>query len=212
MKRLLVLSLALLLLLCSCSRGHKFQRTEAGNGYIDQKTDLTYTMLDISFEAAVQGEAVGTFTDKKRDITVTFHEIPSLEPTLFLADEDRNVYYAGEGVLDPAAWRIEAALVCEGDGTAIVERSRFTAEANAPTVEKIRDLWFEGEEANFLSLKAADKMYSIKLVSKDHPNLYYCFSFLAFDEGESYFYHAVSHRSVVVPADLVKQLRASEVA
>lgn len=212
MKRLLVLSLALLLLLCSCSEGHKFRRTEDGSGYIDLKTDLTYTMLDISFEPAAEGETVGTYTDKKRDITVTFHEIPSLEPTLFLTDEDRNVYYAGETALDPAAWRVEAVLVCEGDGTAIVERSRFTAAADALTVEKIRDLWFRGEEANFLSLTAADKMYSIKLVSKDYPNLYYCFSFLCFDEGESYFYHAVSHRSVVVPAELAELLRASEVA
>lgn len=212
MKRLWALSLALVLLLCSCSREHKFRRTEDGSGYIDQKTDLTYTMLDISFEPAAAGETVGTYTDKKRDITVTFYEIPSLASTLFLADEDRNVYYGGGSALDPAAWHMEAVLVCEGDGTAIVERERFTEETDALTVARIRELWFEGEEANYLSLTAADKVYSIKLVSRDYPNLYYCFSFFCFDEGESYFYHAVSHRSVVVPAELVKLLRASEVA
>ncbi len=211
MKRLSALLLILTFLLCSCSDGHKFQRCEDGSGYIDTKTNVTYTLLDIAFEPGLTEETVGKYTDKKRDITVIFHAIPGLDPAYFLADEDRNVYYAGETPLDAATWQPpEAVLVCEGDAIS-VERIRFSSEiaTEKETVTGIRDLWFDGEEANFLSIKEADKIYSIKLCTKEYPNLYYCFDFLYFEQGESYFYSATGHRSVVVPDDLVALLHVS---
>lgn len=207
MKRLFVVCLALVLLLCSCSGGHKFKRTQDGSGYIDTKTDLTYTMLDVAFQPAASGEIVGEYHDRERDITVVFREIPELDPTRFLADEDLNVYFAGETLPNAAEWRIKEILVCEGDGIG-VERARFVSGEDEQAVSRIRSLWFEGEEANFLSLKEADKRYSIKIASVDYPNLYYSFNFLYFEQGECYFHNAVIGRSVVVPTDLVELLRA----
>ena len=208
MKRFLILLLALALLLCSCSDEHKFRRNEDGSGYTDTKTGVTYTLLDLSFEPGITGATVGTYTDKDREITVVFHVIRDLDAAQFLADEDRNVYFAGSALPDASKWAPEAVLVCEGDAVS-VERIRFSADKEGETVTRIRDLWFEGEEANFISLKEADRMYSIKLCTKEYPNLYYSFDFLYFAEGESYFYHAISHRSVVVPEELVKLLHVS---
>lgn len=209
MKRFLLLLAALLLLFTGCSEGHRLERTEDGNGYVDTKTKVVYLQLDIAFEPAVTGELVGTYTDRARDITVTLHEIPKLDTATFLADEDKNVYCVAEAMPNAADWQIETILVCDGDGVS-VERRRFTAALQPDTVEQIRALWFEGEEANFLSLTEADKLYSIKISSAAYPNLYYCFDFLYFAEGTSYFYNAVSHRSVEVPADLVQLIHTGK--
>ena len=203
MKKLLLLILALLLLLPGCSGGHRLERTAQGDGYLDTKTKAVYLQLDIAFEPAMTGEVVGTYTDKKRDITVTLHEIPQLDPAKLLADEDRNVYCIADATPNAAEWQIETILVCDGDGIS-VERRRFTADQQSNTVKQIRDLWFEGQEADFLSLVEADKVYSIKLCSVAYPNLYYCFDFLYFEQGACYFYNAMSRRSVEVPAELVE--------
>ena len=208
MKRFLLLLAAVLLLLTGCSKGHRLERTANGDGYLDTKSDIAYLQLDIAFEPAAKGELVGTYTDKEWDITVTLHEIPELDPTKFLADEDLNVYCVADATPNAADWQIEKILVCDGDGVS-VERRRFTAELQADTVAQIRNLWFEGEEAGFLSLVEADKVYSIKLCSAAYPNLYYCFEFLYFANETSYFYNAVSHRSVEVPAELVQLMHVS---
>ena len=207
MKRVLLLSLALMLLLCSCSGGHKFRRLEDGRGYTDAKTNLTYIMLDAAFEPASAGETVGKYRDSKRDITVIFHEIPKLDPTQFLTDEDRNVYFAGESVPNAADWSIAAILVCEANVG--VERARFSPDTHSATVDRIRTLWFEGENADFLSIEQADRIYSIKLASADYPNLYYSFDFLYYAGESCYFYNAVGRRAVAVPADLADLIYTS---
>ena len=210
MKKLFVLLLVLTLLLCGCSGANQFKPTEDGTGYVDTKTDRTYVMLDIAFESGAIGAAVGEYSERGKDDALVFYEITGLDSALYLADEDRNVYYAGETLPDASAWRVNEILLCEGsDGD--VARLTFKEENDGAAISRIRNLWFEGEEVPFLSLTAATKMYSVKLTSPDYPNLYYCFSFLYYEGGTSYFYNSISHRAVIVPDDLVELLCSAEV-
>lgn len=206
MKKLLLLLLSLVLLLCSCSGVRTFERDEDGYGYTDTKSDLYYAELDAAFEPAKTGEAWGEYRNKETDVTRSFYEIPELEPTLFLTDKYLNVYYAGDEEIDAATWTLSAILVCDEDVVSIVD-FRFTAEEQGQTVSEIQRLWFEGAGDAMLPFGSAAYKRRIKLTCKQYPNLLYCFSFLAYDSGEAYFYDASSRRTVAVPDTLAALLR-----
>lgn len=206
MKKISLLLLSLVLLLSSCSDVRTFERDADGYGYTDKKSDLYYVELDAAFEPAQTGEAFGAYENKKTGATRTFSVIPDLDPALFLTDEYLNVYYAGEAPLNAAEWELSVILVCEEDVIS-VEDFRFTAQKDAATVAEIRSLWFEG--AGDAALPFSDAVYKrrIKMSCDAYPNLLYCFSFLAYDSGESYFYDASSRRTVAVPDTLAALLR-----
>lgn len=209
MKKLLLLLLPIVLLLSSCSDVRKFERDADGYGYTDTKSKLYYAELDAAFEPVSAGEIWGEYENEKTGKTRTFRTIPDLEPTLFLADEYLNVYYAGDTPLDAAKWEISLILICEEDAIS-VEDFRFTAKENAETVSTIRSLWFEG--AGDATLPFGDAAYKrrVKLSCDAYPNLLYSFSFLAYDSGDSYFYDASSRRTVAVPQALASLLRPTE--
>lgn len=206
MKKFLLLLLSLVLLLCSCSGLRSFERDAEGYGYTDKRSDLYYVELDAAFEPAKTGEAFGEYENEKTGAKRTFSEIPDLDPALFLTDEYLNVYYAGETPVDASKWELSAILVCDEDVIS-VEMFRFTAEKDAATVAEIRSLWFEGTGDAMLPFSDASYKRRIKMSCDAYPNLFYCFSFLAYDSGEAYFYDATSRRTVAVPDALVALLR-----
>ncbi|MBQ8357394.1 MAG: hypothetical protein IJX39_06245 [Clostridia bacterium] len=206
MKRFLLLGLTLLLLLTSCSSVRRLERDAEGYGYTDQKSGIYYAEMDACFEPARAGDVWGEYKNDKGDVTRTFRSIPDLDPALFLTDEYLNVYYAGDVAIDASAWQIAAVLVCEEDVVS-VENFRFSAGSDDATVAAIRALWFESAGDAALPLGKADYARRIKLTTTAYPNLFYCFSFLAYDSGEAYFYDANSRRTVVVPEELAAQMR-----
>ena len=193
MKRFLLLGLTLLLLLTSCSSVRRLERDAEGYGYTDQKSGIYYAEMDACFEPARAGDVWGEYKNDKGDVTRTFRSIPDLDPALFLTDEYLNVYYAGDVAID-------ASVVS-------VENFRFSAGSDDATVAAIRALWFESAGDAALPLGKADYARRIKLTTTAYPNLFYCFSFLAYDSGEAYFYDANSRRTVVVPEELAAQMR-----
>lgn len=205
MKKISLLLLALVLLLSSCSGVRAFERDAEGYGYTDKKSDLYYVELDATFEPLKAGEPFAEYKNKETGVTRTFHEIPDLEPTLFLTDEYWNVYYAGKEPVDASKWELSAILVCDEDVIS-VEAFRFTAEKDAATVATIRSLWFEGAGDAVLPFSAATCKRRIKLSCEAYPNLLYCFTFLAYDSGEAYFYDVSSRRTVAVPDTLAALL------
>lgn len=209
MKKFALLLLSLVLLLSSCSGLRSFERDAEGYGYTDQRSDLYYVELDAAFEPAKTGEAFGEYENEKTGATRTFSVIPDLDPALFLTDEYLNVYYAGDVPLDAAKWELSMILVCDEDVIS-VEDFRFTAEKDAATVGTIRSLWFEGEGDALLPFGEATYTRRIKMSCDAYPNLFYCFSFFAYDSGEAYFYDVSSRRTVAVPDTLVALLRPAK--
>lgn len=206
MKKFALLLLSLVLLLSSCSGLRSFERDAEGYGYTDQKSDVYYVELDAAFEPAKTGEAFGEYENEKTGAKRTFSAIPDLDSALFLTDEYLNVYYAGEEPLDAAKWELSAILVCDEDVIS-VEKFRFTAQKDAATLAQIRALWFEEEGDAMLPLGDAAYKCRIKMSCAAYPNLLYCFSFLAFENGEAYFYDASNRRTVAVPDTLAALLR-----
>ena len=210
MKKISLLLLALVLLLSSCSGIRTFERDAEGYGYTDKKSGIYYAELDAAFEPAKTGEAFGEYKNGETGKTRTFSEIPELDPAVFLTDEYLNVYYAGEGALDASGWELSAILVCDEDVIS-VELFRFTAEKDATTLSAIRSLWFEGTGDAVLPFRDAVYKRRLKMSSTAYPNLFYCFSFLEYDNGEAYFYDAATRRTVAVPSDLSALLHPAQV-
>ena len=203
-KQLLVL-LFVPLLLISCAKEHRFLRDEDGYGYTDKKTKVHYLVQDPSFEPTKAGAVIGVYEDKKTGLTRSFRKIPDMDPALFLADDDKNLYYAGDTPLAPELWTLTAAIVCEE--TAIsVEESRLTASDNSADLADLRMLWFEGDGSAELPIGTPRVTRRIKLLSTEYPNICYCFDFLLFENGEAYLNDRFLSRTVAVPAELSQKI------
>ena len=203
MKRVLILSLSLLLLLCGCSKPHGLEKTD--DGYTDEKSGIHYVALDPSYQPAARGEVFAEYKNKDRDIVRAFYEIPQLGTDLFLCDEYWNVYYAGETAPDASLWQLKTILVCEEDGIS-VERSRLSAGADDAEIALVRVLWFGDTESVLLPITAPAYTFQIKLSGEEYPTLYYNFSMQIYENGEVYFYDAFSRRTVLLPEQLAVAL------
>ena len=198
--------LLLPLLLISCSKPHRFTKSENG-AYIDQRTDIAYTLLDAAFEPANAGEEWGMYEDENSDFVRTFHTVEGLDPSLFLADDMLCVYYAGEDELKPQDWTVTAALLCFEDEKSI-EQKRFTAAEHAAVIAELHTLWFSGEgNAEMPEFESPVYERRIKLAFAEYPSLYYCFTFAVYENGAGFLYEIASERTVALPAAFVEALR-----
>ena len=203
MKRILLLFLFCALLLCSCGTA-RFERDGDGYGYTDSKTGVHYTVLPSAYEAGRAGEAVGEYTDKAYGVLTTFYLIPDLDGALYLTDDNAYVYTAADPLPDAKQWNVSAVLVCDSDAIS-VESFRLT---QAAQIAEVKALWFEGEACELPMVKAIASR-RLKLASADHPNLYYCFNFYAYESGEAYFYDAEAGRAVACSADLATLIKGT---
>lgn len=200
MKKLIPLLLALLLLLTGC-RGNKapaFSLDEDGYGCTDPETGIHYVALDLAFEPASVTTVKGVYTAKNGTYTRTYYEIPGLDPTLYLGDNERGVWCATT-LPDPKTLTPEALLVCEEQAES-VEIYRFSAGKDDAVIAEILALWFEGEP---IEKPEGGRAFSrrIKMKSAELPGIYYCFEY--FTQGENaYFYDVFSGRTVAVPASV----------
>ena len=205
MKRLLITLLALLLLLGSCAqKPHTFVRSEDGTGYVDEKTEIFYRLLEGPYEPLASEETVGEYRHEASGVTREFRAIPDLDSTLFLADGNLNVYYAGDSMVPADQWAPSVLLVCEEEVIS-VERKRFTAGTDDAVIAQMLGLWF-GQSTATLPLKTPQISYRLKLSGTVYPNLLYCFSFLYYGEGEAYFYDPIGRHTVALPADVIALL------
>lgn len=207
MKRILFLLLALLLLLTGCSDERTFSMTS--KGYMDEKTDICYGVLDMAYEADAYGEAWGSYTDEKYGYTLTFYTIPDMDSALFLTDEYSNVYYGGDAPIDATTWELERISFCEED-TISFEKFRFSSGGEEQTtVNALRDLWFEGETV-MLPLDTPQSIYAAKLKTKAFVNLSYCLSLRLYEDGSVYLCDKPGQRAVKLPDELAKTVLDKE--
>ena len=196
----LALCLALLLLLCGCST--RFERDTDGFGYTDTKTDVHYTALSYCYEAASAGEEVGEYTDRKHDYTTVFYQIPKLDTALYITDDSGAVYCAADPLPDAKLWTLSTLLICQEDAISVEERRL----EDATTIAMLQKLWFEGEDSE-LPITRADYKRRLKMGSTSYPNLYYCISFFAYEDGTAYLYDAESGRTVVCTAEAIEAVK-----
>ena len=182
---------------CACADERRFSLTENGFALTDSKTGVCYTVLSPAFEPSKGGDAVGVY-QADGDLEVTLRTIPQLEESLWLTDDNKNVYCACETLPDPAAWTLTAVLFCEEDAVSI-ERCRLSAESDDAALALLRALYFEGEDAS-LPLTAATLARRVKLVSAEVPNVYYCFDYYRYEDGRAFFFERFSGRTVEIPA------------
>lgn len=204
MKRIAFLLLAALLLLTSCGRDKLATITRDADGYgcTNTETGVHYTVLSPAFEPAKTSTARGLYTDKKTKKEHTYYEIPSLDPALYLADDEQNIWCAEQTLPEASTLTPVALLVCE-EASISVEILRFSAANEPSTVGEILTLWFEGEAGH---LPEGDMTYMrrVKLISEELPNIYYCFSFGVWGES-AFFYDLFSGRAVEVPSTLAEK-------
>ena len=75
----------------------------------------------------------------------------------------------------------------------------------AEEIQKISEVWFEGEESE-LPLDAAKGVRYLKIVSDDFPGVYYGFRFYVYEDGSYYFYSPSERRAVSVPEELAQTI------
>ena len=205
MRRVKFAALLLLLPLLLCACGSRFSPDEQGTGYLDKKTDRHYLALPTAYEAASrEAKETGAYVDKAHGRTVSFYPIPGLDAALFLTDDNAFVYCAADTLPNAQNWAISAVLVCEEDAVS-VEDMRLTDPAQ---IAPIRDAWFAGEQTE-LPLDRADFARRLKFTCEEYPNLYYCVSFYAYEDGTAYLRDAETGRVVVCPAASAEVLRSA---
>ena len=203
MKRIGLLCLALLLLLCGCAQTMQLEKTK--EGYTDKRSGASYVALDPAYQPTARGDAVAEYNNADRGIKRVFYEIPGLNVAQYLADEYGNVYCSDEVLPDAALWQLTAALVCEEESIS-VERCRISEGDDDTELALLKSLWFEGASDAVLPILAPKYTFQIKLCGKEYSMLYYNFSMQIYENGEIYFYDAVSGRTVEVPRILAVKL------
>ncbi len=209
MKRILTLLLVAVLVaaLVGCNgegdvtTGHAFSQDADGFGVTDTVTGIHYTALSLSFEPAVTAGLVGTYVDGT--YTRSFYEVKGLDTALYIADGEMGVWYAGEVPPDPVALTVTDALVCEQTAFSR-ELFRFSSGSDSEMIARIRQLWLEGEAAEYPQTTVLKKR-TVKWKFTELANIFYCFDIGLFEEG-AFFYDKMTGRAVAVPDELANEL------
>ena len=205
MKRFFLCLFCLLLLLCGCEKKPaKFKLDEDGFGVTAAKGGRHYVALDATFEPKSTGNCVGEAPRKNRD-ALPLYEIPGLSADVFLADDEKTVYFAGQIQPDAANWQLSAVLVCEEDVIA-VEKKRLSPGENDAEIALLQQLWFGDAEPAALPIVGDATVRRIKLCCDEYPNLLYCFEAIQYDSGDTYFFERLSRKTVAVPQNLAALL------
>ncbi|MBQ3063362.1 MAG: hypothetical protein IJC99_00975 [Clostridia bacterium] len=210
MKRLLLifLALAILLPLASCGDKDKDRQNEfllTNEGYTDSETGVWYRCLPYAYEPVKSADTRGVALYPDGTVRCTFLEMPDLDSKLWLCDDTRAVWYAGEWTVEPSTLTPRALLVCEEHSFSL-ERARLVQGTDDALIEEILSLWFTGasvaEPAGQATLTRR-----LRLVSAELPGIYYCFDFYMVGE-QGYFVDRMAARFVALPDALGRTLAA----
>ena len=207
MKRLLACLLALLCVLTACAKDAAFARDADGQGFTDTKNKIHYRALASAYEPATAGAEYGTYLDEAYDFSITFYEIPDLDPKQYLTDNYKTVYVAGDTLPNAAEWEISAVLICDYDAIS-VEVFRLTPAQDAAYIAELRALWFEGDGNAVSPMTGLKSTRRIQLTCAEYPWLFYCFTFSVYENGEAYFSDTQAGRTVQLTPSLAQRLQA----
>lgn len=198
-KSLLPILLAVLLLFASCEGKARFTVSEDGYLFTDRKTGVVYTALSPAFEPAKGSTECGKCR-MPGGTELTLREIPGLDPGIWLADDEKTLYFAGDSLPDPAEWTVSAVLFCEEDAISI-ERSRLTRAENGAALTAFTTTWFLGDAVE-LSPAFPTFFRTAKLMFSEVSNIYYCITYYRYEDGSAVLFEQFSGRAVALPAEI----------
>ena len=187
-----------MLLLCAVLVGCSARFTTGDGGFYDTQTKRSYKPLGVSFEAVSGGDEVGTWKSKVDGEETVFRQIPGVDPARFLTDDNGNVYYADELPPDASAWNVQKIHVCE-QGAVDVAVGNIS---DPDRIAQIRESWYHGESAE-KPLGGLWVSRMLKMESVDCPGIYYCVTYLVYEDGSAYFYDRDTGRVVAVSEELI---------
>ena len=206
MKRILLLLLALLLALplVACDKEEDVNLFILQNGgYTDTETGVLYQVLPYAYEPVKSAAQRGVARYEDGQVQYTFLEMPDLDSALWLCDDMRGVWYAGEWTLEPSALTPRALLICE-ELSFSLEKKRLAVGTDDALIDEILAVWFTGECASE-PLGESTLARRIRLISAELPGIYYCFDFYMCGE-QGYFCDRTLGRFVLLPQALTTLL------
>ena len=209
MKRILLLLLTLLLLLplvaCNGEEKHDNVFVLQNGGYQDTQTGVWYRPLPLCYEPVKSAATRGVALFENGDVQYSFLEMPDLDSRLWLCDDLRGVWYAGEWTITPAALTPRALVVNEESAISL-ERARLAVGKDDALIGEILETWFLGEAVEE-PIGEITVTRRLRLISEELPGIYYCFDFYMCN-GQGYFYGRTEARYVAVSATVAAQLAA----
>ncbi|MGI6167660.1 MAG: hypothetical protein ACOYIA_05965 [Eubacteriales bacterium] len=185
------LMLVLALSSVSCGKGlGVMDYDKATNLFTDRYTGISYTNAPSVYEPMALGKEYARW--KNAGGQVVFYEIEGMDPSLWLAEEGKTVFYSTEVTL-PTLSQMEphSILIC-------VEQTLTVAIAEITEPEEISaliDLWENGESVPYPGTTPM-ATYRIKFQSELYPGLIYSLIYIEYDNGDRLLYSRDDGRCV----------------
>ncbi|MBR2926398.1 MAG: hypothetical protein IKC31_02330 [Clostridia bacterium] len=173
--RFFVLLTGLVLLLSGCSKLHTV--TYKDGQYLDKTTEIVYRPASLCYEAVSIKE--GGIAKIKDGLSQVLYEINGVDPSLMLANEEYEIFYA-VGTTLPTLTEMNPV------GIAICKTQSISAQLAAITdaaeLQEILDAYVGGTGCSdrHVNKAGAVEQYYLKFYSTAYPTLYYCLEYLRF--------------------------------
>lgn len=168
--------ICLALSLCGCAN----KMTMTGNGFVHQKTGITYYyVLDPSYQP-VEYESEPYTKWKRNDVKVEYFAIKGLEPTewLYCPMMAEILCATDEALPDLAGFDPNGAYICIEGSTAYTLYEIDSQEL----VDKIAQRYLDENTPSYSTVMHTSN-YSIKFTSKKYPEFYYSLVLVADADG-----------------------------
>lgn len=205
--RTATLMLALCLLTCSLSscRLHKMAYDKDENLYTDARTDVSYTDAPGCYEPVSIGKEYAKWSYNRKS-GVTFFEIGGMDPTKWLCEEGKTVFYAeGETLPTLTEMAPDTVYLCVEEVSTLVLSTITDAEDIAALV----DVYLNGTEVTYTGLEPTLNL-RVKFASPTYPGLYYSLIYLEYSDGSKVLYDRYSARCVDVGDVLIDYVGGDE--
>lgn len=203
-----LLFLCLLLSLCACTIGlHAMTYDRTDNCYVDGRTGMVYMDAPGCYEPVAVGAEYACWRVQK-GAKIIFHEVDGMDPTRWLCEEGKTVFYAQDEKL-PSLREMapEKIYLCMEESVALV----VSEVTEAADIEAIIALW---ETAESISYTGAEPTLNLRLkfAGQAYPGLYYSLIYLEYGDGSRVIYDRSSGRCVEAGDVLAKYVGGEESA
>lgn len=207
--RTAALMLALCLLTCSLAscRLHKMKHDAEKNLYVDARTDIGYTDAPGCYEPVAIGKEYARMTYNGKT-AVVFHRIGDMDPTKWLCEEGKTVFYAeGETLPTLTEMAPDTVYLCVEEVSTLV----LSTITDAEDIAALIDTYLNGTEVDYTGLEPTLNL-RVKFASPTYPGLYYSLIYLEYSDGSKVLYDRYSSRCVEVGDVLFEYVGGDEEA